>query len=111
MKNMSDSNINKEIDVKLFGSTGKGFIPRYSLSIELAWEVVDIMGQLGWLLNVGEQCEYQDKPEKLWRIIFCKKGDNHVGFYKDKSAPLAICKAALDALNDMALDNEKTNEM
>ncbi len=97
------NNIRKKIDrmisKDLFELSGNKFIPRYSQSIGPAWEVVDKMQELGWDIKLDWHEDSEEK-EKPWKIAFKKSVPYRFGCYRHKSAPLAICKAALGALND-----------
>lgn len=68
----------------------------YSISISAAWEVVEEMWQRGWWSQVGHQCidgtweaEFMPGSDKLGNQSFCALAP---------AAPLAICRAALKAV-------------
>src|SRR3990167_23623 len=87
-------NINREIAEKLFNwdyDTGEP-IPDYSGEIEFAWLVVEKMRELGFEFGLSNYNHVND-----WIASFR-------GFIveDEKTAPLTICKAALQAIEDTA---------
>jgi hypothetical protein len=72
-----------------------GWVPPFSTSIAAAWEVVEKVQQLGWMLN-GVRCldrlEHGD-----WVCIFERRGQPDA-YKHSPTAPHAICLAALKAV-------------
>ena len=67
----------------------------YSTSIEAAWEVVEKMRELGWLISLdGIAVSTQETVVK-----FISKDDRIGWDCRAKTAPLAICLAALKAVS------------
>lgn len=75
-------------------------VPNYSTNIADAWTVVERMRELGWICEVGNDSESPDE----WSADFTRDPyiENHVWSYS-ATAPLAICRAALYALDALPL--------
>ena len=79
---------------------GTALLPRYSADIVAAWEVVEKL-EYNWSLgrDVG-QCsnDYETSGDKLYRFVYSAPGMPMQGISAN-TAPLAICRAALKAVN------------
>ena len=82
------------------------FLPNaYSTDIAAAFQVVERMRELGWEVEVDSHSE----PSSTWRVRFEPRKHETTSLANrvwaatiewDASLPLAICKAALDALSN-----------
>ena len=86
-------------------SCGRPLSPPYSSDISAAFQVVERMRELGWEVEVDSHSE----PSSTWRVRFEPRKHETTSLANrvwaatiewDASLPLAICKAALDALSN-----------
>lgn len=80
------------------------FIPAYSTKIAAAWSVVEVMRERGWTISL----EDWGREDPAWLCVFDHRDygefsnggddDNSLGEHRDTTAPEAICRAALVAL-------------
>lgn len=78
---------------------GRENCPAYSTSIEAAWQVVEKLKADGWWIAVEH--EAPDDPERAWGA--CLSPNPHLPVWEmAETAPLAICRAALMAVEGSA---------
>lgn len=68
------------------------WLPEYSIDIAAAWEVVEKMKQLDFNFTLQN-----DSFISGWEAAF-SKANSHTVWFREESAPHAICLAALQAL-------------
>jgi len=66
-------------------------VPGYSANIGSAWRVVERMRELGWRLSLTDLAGD-------WTAIFAHNGEKRMRTAAAPSAPVAICRAALEAV-------------
>ena len=75
-------------------SCGRPLSPPYSSDISAAFQVVERMRELGW-----EYCsQYGAWTDSKWRWYAAFKSDGEERGAEDELLPLAICRAALQAV-------------
>ena len=82
-------------------------ISYYSTEIGAAWEVVEKLRGAGWTFHVDD-VGFNDATEGEWRVMFTEAttGNEHV-FADGKTAPHAICLAALKAVEVATVTDPK----
>jgi hypothetical protein len=79
------------------------WIPKpYSTDIAAAWEVVETFDRKSWDVSVSS---LTDNDDEVWEVFFAEyfeDGVGRIGKASAETAPLAICRAALIAMMDIA---------
>lgn len=73
-----------------------GSWPTYSTDIAAAWEVVEAMQKKAWVTEVSADCFVDGRPAGF--TAHCWYDDDSRHYATADTAPLAICRAALQAM-------------
>jgi hypothetical protein len=74
-------------------------MPPYSTAISSAWRVVARMADLGWWVDIDSSPVTDDTATGPWAVCFVVQRTDTIGSGGAHHAPLAICRAALAALD------------